>query len=602
MRKIVFLLIVFFQVCAMMSQVIPPEMQINWKNALQDFEIIYSGHEANVRDFGAIGNGSHDDSQAVMDAIQSLEEVGGVVFFPSGDYLITQSLSLSNNIFLKGISSDSSALLFELGSIGGHCIQLVAAQSAEFIRLDEGYSKDSYWVFTDSAFLFEAGDYAELLQDNGDWDIAPISWAQNVVGQMLQIDRVSGDSLFFTHALRYSYSADLHPRIRWVNPIQNTGISCLKIKRMDQVLDQAGSNIYYNFAVNSLVEGVESDSSVGSHISIHHSSNIHIKGSYFHHGFTYDGTGTRGYGVSISHHSGQCLISNNIFKYLRHAMMVKTGANGNVFSYNYSREPIRSEPIPDASGDISLHGHYAYANLFEHNIIQNIIIDHYWGPSGPYNTLFRNRAELYGVLMTTNNEWETTEQNFVGNETTDTSPFHGQYFLTGSGHFEYGNNILGVTTPPATSDLSDSSYYLDQAPDFWPEASQWPSIGYPNELNSGSIPAHGRYLLGEHMTICPDSIPTHVLDFDYGPNDIHIWPNPASGSFKCRASVSAAATGSLSIYDSYGRLVQQQIISFSVPDAIHQIKLRPETSTGLYLIVLTHPKGRWQTKLLIETN
>ncbi|MBM4395981.1 MAG: hypothetical protein FJ087_09850 [Deltaproteobacteria bacterium] len=54
-------------------------------------------------------------------------------------------------------------------------------------------------------------------------------------------------------------------------------------------------------------------------------------------------------------------------------MMVTTGANGNVFGYNYSRDPYRSETINDFSGDISVHGHWPFANLFEGNVVANVM-------------------------------------------------------------------------------------------------------------------------------------------------------------------------------------------------------------------------------------
>ena len=77
----------------------------------------------------------------------------------------------------------------------------------------------------------------------------------------------------------------------------------------------------------------------------------------------------------------------------------QTGVNGNVIAYNYSIEPNRSEFPAEASADISLHGHYPFSNLFEGNIVQNIQIDLTHGPNGPFNTFFRNRAELYGIVM-----------------------------------------------------------------------------------------------------------------------------------------------------------------------------------------------------------
>ncbi|MDZ7778307.1 MAG: T9SS type A sorting domain-containing protein [Bacteroidales bacterium] len=189
----------------------------------------------------------------------------------------------------------------------------------------------------------------------------------------------------------------------------------------------------------------------------------------------------------------ECLIENNVFEHLRHAMMVKTGANGNVFADNYSIDPHRSETISDYSGDISLHGHYAYANLFEGNIAQNIFIDHYRGPSGPYNTFFRNRAELYGFVITTSDN-ATDQQNIAGLEVTNTNFLYGMYTLNGSDHFEYGNYVTGDIVPVETDSLPDTSYYLSGLPSFWTQGLPWPSIGVPLEAGTYDIPAKQRHL------------------------------------------------------------------------------------------------------------
>ena len=50
-----------------------------------------------VRDYGAIGNGIANDTAAIQAAIDSLEETGGVVFFPVGHYLVPGQLVLPND-------------------------------------------------------------------------------------------------------------------------------------------------------------------------------------------------------------------------------------------------------------------------------------------------------------------------------------------------------------------------------------------------------------------------------------------------------------------------------------------------------------------------
>lgn len=54
-----------------------------------------------VLDFGAYGDGVHDDTLAIQAAIAA----GGVVFFPAGTYLVTATLFLPGGTALKGVGS-----------------------------------------------------------------------------------------------------------------------------------------------------------------------------------------------------------------------------------------------------------------------------------------------------------------------------------------------------------------------------------------------------------------------------------------------------------------------------------------------------------------
>jgi hypothetical protein len=311
----------------------------------------------------------------------------------------------------------------------------------------------------------------------------------------------------------------------------------------------------------------------------------------------YDGAGTKGYGITLNSHSGLCLISNNIFKHLRHAMMTKAGANGNVFAYNYSTDVYRNgagEFPTDYSGDISLHGHYSFANLFEGNIVQNLQIDNAWGPSGPYNTFLRNRIEHYGIVMFTT---LTTHSNFVGNEILGSFPY-GAYTLTGSGNFEYGNNKNGTITPSGTNTLTDSSYYYTAVPPFWNIPEIWPSIGVPNTLNSGTIPAKERFVNGEH-TVCTSDILTG-LDVNNVVFSMGLIPNPAS-EFVTITLYSDSKTGVVvSFCNAQGKLFRRFIwdgIQYGHNQKSIDIS---EFSKGLYFVLMTSNAGVQFHKLIIN--
>jgi hypothetical protein len=181
-------------------------------------------------------------------------------------------------------------------------------------------------------------------------------------------------------------------------------------------------------------------------------------------------------------------------------MMVKQGANGNVFAYNYSIEPKRTEPIADFSGDISVHGHYPFANLFEGNIVQNIIIDHYWGPAGEDNMYFRNRAELYGFIITSSTT-PSLQQNIVANDITNTGLIYGQYMLNGSNHFLWGNRAKGVLSPSTSTGIQSQSLFSQSAPWYFSTFSPiWQSIGHPYNIATSYNPARDRYQQGN---LCP---------------------------------------------------------------------------------------------------
>src|SRR5688500_7421158 len=56
----------------------------------------------NVKDFGAIGNGSTDDTAAIQAAIDALPAAGGLIVIPAGTYVVSSSLVLKEGVQLEG--------------------------------------------------------------------------------------------------------------------------------------------------------------------------------------------------------------------------------------------------------------------------------------------------------------------------------------------------------------------------------------------------------------------------------------------------------------------------------------------------------------------
>lgn len=55
-----------------------------------------------VKDFGAVGDGVTDDTVAIQAATAAIPSTGGEVFFPEGDYFITDSIRPKSNTTLRG--------------------------------------------------------------------------------------------------------------------------------------------------------------------------------------------------------------------------------------------------------------------------------------------------------------------------------------------------------------------------------------------------------------------------------------------------------------------------------------------------------------------
>lgn len=484
-----------------LAQIIPANRRVSWQASGYDGILPNPTTVLNVMNYGAVGNGIADDAPALNACIAALTGGSGVVYLPTGTYRLTSTINLPSGVVLRG-AGETTLLKLDLSSSGQNGINISGTNAGAFVSVSSGYTVNSSdLVLSASPTQFSAGIYAELVQDNNPaWDTQPASWAAQSKGQIVRVLSVSGNTLHLQYPLRTSYDEAYNVRIRPLTPVRRTGVECLYIERLsDPTGSGGGSNIFVNTAVNCWVKGVHSNKSVGPHIAVFASSDLEITGNYLHDAFDYSGTSARGYGVMLAHHTGQCLIVDNIFKHLRHAMSVKQGANGNVLAYNYSYDGYRSEFPNDFASDISLHGHYAYANLFEGNISELLWIDDAWGATGPYNTYFRNRFTKYGLYMTSAG---SNGQNFVGNEITSTALFQGLYTLSGSDHFQHGNNKQGTILPTGTNTLNDTSYFFDQTPSFWTSGLNFPPIGIPNTINSNSIPAKNRNN-ATLKTICP---------------------------------------------------------------------------------------------------
>lgn len=476
------------------GQVLPASRSSDWTLAGLTDVAAEGIIKVDVTDFGADPSGSISASDAVSAAMASLNDGPGVIYFPEGTYLLDQAIILADSVVLRGEGADHTVLEFDLGG-SGDLIQIIGNWGGNPDTLVSSADMGDIEIEMTDASHWQVGDMARLHKDDN--DLVHDSWAFYSVAQIVRIVDINGNVLTLDQPLRTDFPLSRYSALRKIHGKERVGIECLKIKRLDATTSQS-KNIHFRYATECWVRGVESDQCNFGHVVIDASSHVEVTGSAFHHAFDYGGGG-KAYGVVLHGSASLCLVENNIFYHLRHSMLLQSGANGNVLSFNYSTDPFWTSFPNNSAGDLVCHGNYPFSNLFEHNIIQNIIIDNSHGANGPFNTFLRNRAELYGLVMTATN---SPSQNYLGNEITGTGFGQGNYTLQGADHFEYGNSDNGTIIPAGTTALSDTSYFYETAPDFI--SSNLPIIGTPVPFNSNSIPARDRFLAGTGLTTCVD--------------------------------------------------------------------------------------------------
>jgi hypothetical protein len=552
MRSKFFLLLLFFVFLKVFSQgVVSPDRRIDWQPGIPGGIPNYLVG-VNVKDYGAVGDGITDDTEAFKNAISACAE-SSAVFVPAGTYLITDRIDIRKSIVLRGEGPDRTFLKFEKLSTDPDEYQrtniwIGTSTSGFTANVLGNCNKGSNEITVNDVSGFSVGDMVEIRQDNDPSVMArPIvdpsennSWAEGAwgwraVGQFLIITAINetDNTLTFHKPLYYSYNLAMNPQVtRCVNPTKYAGVEDL---HFELVVDCNGyyGNIHFDHAVYCWVKNVRSYKCSRSHIGIWGGLGNEIRDSYFEYGHQY--VGGMGYGVNLVDRATDNLIENSIFDYLQGKLMTAVGDCGNVYAYNYCRVSMdENGPGTEMHADMSAHGHHAYLNLFEGNSTNKAAVDRYWGSNSSYIFLrnimvcpdeYSNSYTSRPVFIEKNNPY----MSFVGNilhhdnsivnrtvwfilkEPDDWSDTNLTVnTLIRHGNFDYvSENVFWE--PDIANHNIPNSYYLGAKPDFFTNApwgdTPWPIIG-PDISYSGIIPAQQRFC--DLNGITPPPAPTNL--------------------------------------------------------------------------------------------
>jgi len=322
----------------------------SWWDATPNISI--GSRTVNVKNTGARGNGSHDDTAAIQKAIDSLPNSGGTVVIPAGRYMINalKPLKLHSHTRLK-LDSNAELRVIPNGASRYHVVKVFNVNNVEIVG-----GKIT-------------GDRAKHKGNKGEWGYGiNISGSDHVLVRNVKLSEFWGDGMWIgatgkksrldrSNYVTINNVSSSHNRRQGlsIGPVQHLYIVNSTFKDTKGTLPEAG--IDFEPQEQGPVDNVRLQNNVisgnnGNGIEMHaHVSNVTFAGNTF--------SGNRGFGVmSINAHhmnfNGNHATKNGLAGLRMSAKTHNVTISNNKLQYNSTRYMSASRAGGGKSRDIQL--------------------------------------------------------------------------------------------------------------------------------------------------------------------------------------------------------------------------------------------------------
>jgi hypothetical protein len=497
------------------AEIIAPDRRIDWSPGIPGGIPAYPS-DVNAKDapYAAKGDGTADDTAAIQRALDDCP-AGKAVFLPAGRYKTTKPLRWKKAIVLRGAGPTQTRILAGPGAKFDSILEIgTNYKNTETVPVTAGSEAGSGKLTLADAAKVSAGDLIAIWQENDPAVVGQVpSFDKRVASQMAVVVAKTGNTVALTRPLYRTFRKDLQAGLLAYPTCSKAGIEDLDVER---TAGEGYDNVTIRCSAYCWVKNVESYMTRKWHVRLDRCYACEVRDCYLHDSYNAGGDGD--YGAGCYMRSTDNLIENNVFVRCRHAMIVECAGCGNVYGYNYSRDPINEGgPRTDfLMSDISLHGGCPYMNLFEGNVAAHIDCDHVLG-SSRNNTFFRNYIERKSIPAVKYGMWGIAVQmdnlfaNVVGNVIARLPAY-----APPTGAWRIGYDELTTTLDPRVAatllrhgnvdeaagrtEWDDkiqerklpASLYLRAKPAFFGDH-PWPAIGPDVERHAGFLPAKDRY-------------------------------------------------------------------------------------------------------------
>ena len=280
----------------------------------------------NVLDYGAAGDGVTDDYVAIQETIDSCVS-GGVVFFPPGTYLISDTLKLKSNIVFSGVdkyntkiysnTSNRMRLQLYLNSISHIIIEKLSFEASTYYPNSTITSVDSVLASTDSLIrAIQITNSSNIkIQDCYFYGLTYGSIDARGAINNIQIDKCIFNNASYAwkvilFAGNYGGLADFHYNnddAHTISFINNTIMKFGPDKIFYPGTDDGVASmdaIHFDKVRNSIISGNQIDSCAGNAIRVEESRFINVSNNIISH--------PAENGINIYGYTFDCNVSSNI--------------------------------------------------------------------------------------------------------------------------------------------------------------------------------------------------------------------------------------------------------------------------------------------------
>jgi hypothetical protein len=166
------------------GQIIPDDMRINWSpgvpGGIPDYPVEYDI----VEDFGAVGDGVTDNTDAFVKAIAATTP-GHTLYVPEGTFLVTGRVDITQGIAIRGAGPTRTVIH---SAHDRDTFRISGEDPVQVATLSAAASKDAGTVQVASADGLAAGDLVQL-------------YRPDEVAQIVEVAEVSGSQLTITGVL-----------------------------------------------------------------------------------------------------------------------------------------------------------------------------------------------------------------------------------------------------------------------------------------------------------------------------------------------------------------------------------------------------------------